>query len=103
MRKNYFTSHPRWLKARYSGRCSNCGGAFGGGETIFYYPASKRILAGKCAGTASAVAERHASLDRVKCAVDRGDKPEALRVLTGLLSSSMGSLEGKNSETVSEN
>lgn len=44
-----YRNDPRWLPARYAGKCSKCGETFERGRMIFYYPIGKRALSGGCA------------------------------------------------------
>lgn len=44
-----YRNDPRWMPARYAGKCSKCGETFTAGRMIFYYPTGKRALAGACA------------------------------------------------------
>jgi hypothetical protein len=44
-----YRNDPRWLASRFAGKCSKCGEAFAKGKMIFYYPATKTVLANACA------------------------------------------------------
>lgn len=44
-----YSKDPRWLDARFPGRCSSCGEQFQAGERIFYYPLVKKTYSGQCA------------------------------------------------------
>jgi hypothetical protein len=44
-----YANDPRWIPARFAGKCSKCGEAFGKGRMIFYYPSTKTVLSGACA------------------------------------------------------
>lgn len=44
-----YRNDPRWLPARFAGKCAKCGEAFERGRMIFYYPNGKRALSGACA------------------------------------------------------
>lgn len=47
MSRRYYASDPRWITARYPGKCEHCGATIKAGASIFYYPSSKTVL---CAG-----------------------------------------------------
>ena len=47
-----YYNDPRWIPARYAGKCAKCGEAFSKGQMIFYYPLTKTVLAGACASKA---------------------------------------------------
>jgi hypothetical protein len=44
-----YRNDPRWLPARFPGKCTKCGEAFTKGRMIFYYPLTKTALSGGCA------------------------------------------------------
>lgn len=41
-RKNY-NQDPRWIVARFAGKCSRCGSPIGRGSRGFYYPKTKTL------------------------------------------------------------
>lgn len=49
-----YSNDPKWLNAKFDGKCSECGEKIKAGEKIFYYPATKTVLKGECAERASA-------------------------------------------------
>lgn len=53
-----YTRDPKWIESRFAGKDRN-GTPFKRGERIFYYPASKTILAGEAAKQAAADFEAH--------------------------------------------
>jgi hypothetical protein len=44
-----YRNDPRWIPARYAGKCTKCSESFGAGRMVFYYPIGKRLLSGQCA------------------------------------------------------
>jgi len=46
-------SDPRWITAKFPGKCSKCGEAIHKGNSIFYYPIGKRVYVNECAEKAS--------------------------------------------------
>lgn len=53
-RRNYYAGDPRWMKAKYESRCSDCGEYIGRGEDAYYYPKIKKILCPPCGKDAEA-------------------------------------------------
>lgn len=49
-----YSRDPRWLDARFAGKCAGCGAAFRKGDRIFYFPIGKRAVSGECAERAAA-------------------------------------------------
>ena len=51
----YYRDDPRWIRARYPGRCQRCSGTIHAGARAFYYPKGKVLLCGlePCGGSAS--------------------------------------------------
>lgn len=43
-----YSGDPRWIEARFNGRCAACGESIAAGERAFYWPKGKRLV---CAGT----------------------------------------------------
>jgi hypothetical protein len=58
----HYDNDPRWINARFPGRCKECGRAIKRGDRAYYYPLTKSIL---CAEPCGAAAER----DFVSCAM----------------------------------
>ena len=48
-----YSKDPKWLTARYPGRCAGCGESIRRGSEIFYYPIGRKVFSGKCADDAS--------------------------------------------------
>ena len=46
-RRNYYSRDPRWIQARYPGRC-HCGREIKPGDRAFYYPIGKKIACLDC-------------------------------------------------------
>jgi len=42
--RNYYKGDPRWIVARYKGKCSCCGTPILKGDKAYYYPNGKKIL-----------------------------------------------------------
>lgn len=55
-RKSYYSSDPRWIKARFASTCEhrNCGANIPKGADAFYFPASKSIYCHECGEEESA-------------------------------------------------
>ena len=51
--RSSYAGDPRWLTAKYAGKCAKCGEAFAAGERIFYYPKGKHTYSGSCAEACS--------------------------------------------------
>lgn len=60
-------NNARWMPAKYSGKCSQCGESFGRGKMIFYCRSTKTILVNACAikaaDTADAGTRAYADVD----------------------------------------
>ena len=54
-----YQGDPRWLTARYSGKCSgkDCTQAINRGDEVFYYPQGKHTLAKPCGHADAAAAD----------------------------------------------
>lgn len=46
-RRNYYRFDPRWIQARYPGRC-HCGREIRPGDRAFYYPKGKELQCEDC-------------------------------------------------------
>ena len=46
-RRMNYSSEPRWIRARYAGRCS-CGQRVQPGDNAYYYPEEKRLKCRAC-------------------------------------------------------
>ncbi len=51
MRRNYYSKDPRWIRAKYPGRC-RCGRTVKPGDRAFYYPISRKLVCRDCGRTA---------------------------------------------------
>jgi hypothetical protein len=47
--RSSYVGDPRWLTAKYAGKCAKCGEPIAKGERIFYYPKGKATYSGECA------------------------------------------------------
>ena len=68
-----YNRDPRWIRARYNGKCSECGAVIPKGAEAYYYPATRSILCENPCGQAGASAMRaERSMDRygTDCALD---------------------------------
>ncbi len=48
-----YSNDPRWIFAKFPGKCTKCQEPFLKGVSVFYYPLHKEIFYGKCAEAAS--------------------------------------------------
>lgn len=48
-----YSQDPRWIDARYAGKCSECNAPIKRDERCFYYPNGKKLLSGECAEAAA--------------------------------------------------
>ena len=39
-----YSGDPRWIAARYAGRCDGCGAAIASGEWAFYFPRGRKLF-----------------------------------------------------------
>lgn len=46
-RRNYYKDDPRWIKARYHGRC-HCGKEIKRGDEVMYYPRTRSVACAEC-------------------------------------------------------
>jgi hypothetical protein len=46
-RRNYYKDDPRWITAKYPGRC-HCGKGIQPGERAMYYPRNKKVACDEC-------------------------------------------------------
>ena len=52
-RRNYYKNDPRWITARYPGRC-HCGKEIKPGDRAMYYPRDQAIACDECGGVTDA-------------------------------------------------
>lgn len=45
--RNHYTNRPRWIRAKYPGRC-HCGRAIKPGDRGLYFPVSKKLSCRSC-------------------------------------------------------
>ena len=57
-------SDPKWITAKWAGRCSQCGEPFAKGADVFWYPIGRDVLSGDCADGAGRDFSSHAFDDR---------------------------------------
>jgi hypothetical protein len=50
----HYKGDPRWITARYAGKCSKTGEPFAAGARVFYYPNGGQVYAGAAAEAAEA-------------------------------------------------
>jgi len=43
-----YKGDPRWLEARYAGKCAGCGRVISRGETIWYWPIGRKAYCKAC-------------------------------------------------------
>ena len=46
-RRNYYSNSPRWIRAKYHGRCY-CGKEIVPGDRVMYYPIGKKVACQHC-------------------------------------------------------
>ena len=46
-RRNHYKNEPRWIRAKYPGRC-HCGRAIKPGDRALYFPVSKKLSCRGC-------------------------------------------------------
>lgn len=50
-----YSNDPRWVEARFPGKCARCGASIAKGARAFFYPSSRSLYcAGDCGDEASA-------------------------------------------------
>ncbi len=52
-RRNYYSNDPRWIRAKYPGRCF-CGAQIKPGDQALYYPIGRKIACQSCGYTTEA-------------------------------------------------
>lgn len=65
---------PRAITAKYAGKCADCNEPFNRGERVFYYPANRIAVSGKCAEIAKRLWEAEAwDEENFAAAYNRGE------------------------------
>lgn len=46
--KNFYKNDPKWMYAKYKGKCHECNKIISAGEQMFYYPKTKTCYCASC-------------------------------------------------------